>query len=54
VDCLETLEEVAMENRNIFLEAGGKVYGYIPCLNDAAAHIRLFSELVSQHTQGWV
>ena len=35
------------------LEAGGEQYGYIPCLNDDAAHIRLFSELVSQHTQGW-
>ena len=53
VDCLETLEEVSMENRDIFLEAGGEQYGYIPCLNDDAAHIRLFSELVSQHTQGW-
>ena len=53
VDCLETLEEVSMENRDIFLEAGGEQYGYIPCLNDDAAHIRLFSELVSQHTKGW-
>jgi ferrochelatase len=53
VDCLETLEEVSMENRDIFLEAGGEQYGYIPCLNDDAAHIRLFCELVSQHTQGW-
>ncbi len=54
VDCLETLEEVAIENRDIFLGAGGEQYGYIPCLNDAASHIHLFSELVSQHTQGWV
>jgi len=53
VDCLETLEEVAMENRDIFLEAGGEQYDYIPCLNDDASHVRLFSELVSQHTQGW-
>ena len=53
VDCLETLEEVSMENRDIFLEAGGEQYGYIPCLNDDAAHIHLFSELVSRHTQGW-
>jgi len=53
VDCLETLEEVAMENRDIFLEAGGQQYDYIPCLNDDAAHIRLFAGLVSQHTQGW-
>jgi len=54
VDCLETLEEVALENRDVFLEAGGEQYAYIPCLNDDASHIRLFSELVSQHTQGWV
>jgi len=54
VDCLETLEEVAMENRDIFLEAGGKQYGYIECLNDHASHIQLFSELISLHTRGWV
>jgi len=53
VDCLETLEEVALENRDIFLGAGGEQYSYIPCLNDAASHVRLFSALVSQHTQGW-
>jgi ferrochelatase len=54
VDCLETLEEVALENHDIFLGAGGEQYGYIPCLNDAASHIHLFSRLVSQHTQGWI
>ena len=54
VDCLETLEEVALENRDIFLGAGGEQYGYIACLNDDVQHIRLFAELVSQHTQGWV
>lgn len=54
VDCLETLEEVAMENRDIFIEAGGEHYGYIECLNDHASHIQLFSELIAQHTRGWV
>jgi len=53
VDCLETLEEVAMENRNIFLAAGGERYGYIECLNEHASHIQLFSGLVAQHTRGW-
>ena len=53
VDCLETLEEVAMENRDIFLGSGGEQYDYIACLNDQASHIQLFSELVAQHTQGW-
>jgi ferrochelatase len=38
VDCLETLEEIAMENRAIFMEAGGEAYRYIGCLNDSAAH----------------
>jgi ferrochelatase len=53
VDCLETLEEVAMENRTVFLAAGGEQYGYIGCLNDHASHIQLFTELVAQHTRGW-
>lgn len=47
-DCLETLEEVAIENRNIFLEAGGEVYDYIPCLNDHPSHIDLFVKLIEQ------
>ena len=52
-DCLETLEEVAMENRDIFLEAGGERYEYIPCLNDRPAHIELLAGLVKRHIQGW-
>ncbi len=49
VDCLETLEEIALENRSAFLEAGGEAYDYIPCLNDNPAHINLFAELVTQN-----
>ena len=52
-DCLETLEEVAMENRDIFLGAGGEEYRYIPCLNDAPAHIDMLAALVERHVQGW-
>ncbi len=52
-DCLETLEEVAMENRDAFLEAGGERYEYIPCLNDNPEHIAMLANLVDQHTQGW-
>ena len=33
-DCLETLEEIAMEGKEEFIEAGGEFYHYIPCLND--------------------
>ena len=53
-DCLETLEEIAMENREVFLEAGGERYEYIPCLNAEPDHIDMLAGLVHQHTQGWV
>jgi protoporphyrin/coproporphyrin ferrochelatase len=54
VDCLETLEEIAMENRDEFLHAGGEKLEYIPCLNDSPSHVRLLAELARKHTQGWV
>jgi ferrochelatase len=54
VDCLETLEEIAMEDRDIFMEAGGKRYEYIPCLNDEAVHIDVLAGLVGRHLQGWL
>ena len=52
-DCLETLEELKVENKNYFIEAGGKDYKYIPCLNDNPSHIKFLSDLISKHTQGW-
>ena len=52
-DCLETLEEMAMANRDLFIENGGERYDYIPCLNDDAAHITLLRDLVRQNGQGW-
>ena len=52
-DCLETLEEVAMENRDHFLAKGGEAYDYIPCLNDGAGHIAFLQGLVHRHLQGW-
>ncbi|WP_420590009.1 ferrochelatase [Bacterioplanoides sp.] len=52
-DCLETLEELEEENRDNFIEAGGKEYHYIPCLNDRDDHIQMMVDLVKQHTQGW-
>lgn len=45
-DCLETLEEIADENREIYEAAGGKQYRYIPCLNDRPDHLELLTELV--------
>ena len=53
-DCLETLEEIAMENRDIFLQAGGERYEYIPCLNDSTAHIQMLTELTRNHLGGWI
>jgi len=52
-DCLETLEEINVENREIFLSRGGEDFDYIPCLNDDEAHINALSELVVQHSFGW-
>lgn len=53
VDCLETLEEIAIRGREQFLAAGGQRLDYIPALNDGAAHARLLHNLVARHTQGW-
>jgi len=52
-DCLETLEEINQENRQIFLQAGGQAFHYIPALNDNVEHIQALLDLVIQHTQGW-
>ena len=52
-DCLETLEEIAMENREVFMEAGGEDYHYIPALNDDPQHIRVICDIIQQHTFGW-
>ncbi len=52
-DCLETLEEIAMEGRHEFLAAGGKEYRYIPCLNERDDWIRALADLASTHLQGW-
>ena len=52
-DCLETLEEIAIEAKNEFLSAGGKQFHYIACLNDAPAFIGALANLVQQQMQGW-
>jgi ferrochelatase len=48
VDCLETLEEIAMENKSIFMESGGVNYRYIPALNDSKAHVNAIISLLEQ------
>lgn len=52
-DCLETLEEIAIEAKSEFLKAGGKEFRYIPCLNDAPAFIAALADIVQQQMQGW-
>jgi ferrochelatase len=52
-DCLETLEEIAMEGKEEFQSTGGGDYHYIPCLNDAPEFIHALVDLVAAHTQGW-
>ncbi len=46
VDCLETLEEIAMTNAQIFRQAGGEVYSYIPALNATDEHVQLMVSLI--------
>ena len=48
-DCLETLIEIQEENKEYFINAGGKTYNYIACLNDNSDHIQTLSHIVSQH-----
>ncbi|MDT8282846.1 MAG: ferrochelatase [Gammaproteobacteria bacterium] len=52
-DCLETLEEIQMENKHLFIEAGGENFQYIPCLNDSEEHIEALSEILTAHMFGW-
>jgi ferrochelatase len=52
-DCLETLEEIAMEGRQAFLASGGKDFHYIPCLNDEPAWIAALGALAEKHLAGW-
>ena len=53
-DCLETLEEIQVENRGIFEHAGGEKFSYIPCLNDSDAHIAFLEELALNELRGWL
>lgn len=53
-DCLETLEEIAMEGREDFQHAGGGEYHYIPCVNDRSDWIHALTDLVIENLQGWM
>lgn len=52
-DCIETLEEIAQENKDIFLEHGGERFSYIPCLNDSDDGIGVLVHLIERELQGW-
>lgn len=52
-DCLETLEEIAIEGKAQFLQAGGKEFRYIPCLNERDDWIHALADIASTHMQGW-
>ena len=53
-DCLETLEEIAVQNREIFLHNGGEKFSHVPCLNDSPAGIRVLKSIVLRELQGWL
>lgn len=52
-DCLETIEEIAQENRQLFVAAGGTQFNYIEALNARDDHVAFLAELVVNHCQGW-
>ncbi len=52
-DCLETLEEIAQEARDAFVESGGERFSYVPCLNDSPRFIQALTALSLRHLQGW-
>ncbi len=52
-DCLETLEEIALEGKQDFLQAGGQEYHYIPALNENPVWIHALADLVETHLGGW-
>ena len=53
-DCLETLEEIAVQNREIFLHKGGEHFTHVPCLNDSPEGMRVIEAVVRRELQGWI
>ena len=53
-DCVETLEEICGEISEAFMDAGGKNFLYIPCLNDNKPHIDMFFKILKKELSGWV
>ena len=53
-DCVETLEEISVQNAEFFREHGGECFAALPCLNDSPAGMRLLEHLVRRELSGWV
>ena len=53
-DCLETLEELAIEGKESFHEAGGGQFDYLPCLNDSDHGMKVIEQIVRENISGWV
>ena len=53
-DCIETLEEIAEDNKEIFRAHGGEKFSYIPCLNDSEGGIKLLVHLIERELEGWL
>ena len=53
VDCLETLEEINIQYRELFVEHGGEKFNYIPCLNDSNDQIEMIKNLILENIKGW-
>lgn len=54
IDCLETLQEIEVENRARFLRAGGTKLDYVPALNSRPEHVAALARLIGTHARGWV
>ena len=54
VDCLETLEELAIRGRESFVKAGGTDFAYLPCLNDGAVGMAMLRSILAAELEGWV
>lgn len=52
-DCVETLEEIALEGREIFIDAGGETFDVLPCLNDSDESIGMLADISAQELKGW-
>jgi protoporphyrin/coproporphyrin ferrochelatase len=53
-DCLETIEEIGVENRDNFLNAGGEKFAFVPCLNDSTGGIAVLASVVRRELSGWI